>query len=257
MFWSNRSLIAAGTPAWPPVQKAERCQALVLLPIPSDSSTPELCQGQNTASIQAVENTRDCQNLWKSKTTRFGSRQWQMPRCPHLHTCICSFYHLCNCLKATRDYLVAPTDALCINLLPSSGSALRLNEVWNHVWAGQLLNNSRGKENWEKEEGRQKSKGMVPGRSLRADGVEGGLICAVYSAPESYTVTHLPSPPPPPPGKVLIQQVLAHEMSKTAHLCGWWTFQSQCRRWAGEKVLASTWGACKCFFAPLKRQRSN
>lgn len=197
MFWSNRSLIAAGTPAWPPVQKAERCQALVLLPIPSDSSTPELCQGQNTASIQAVENTRDCQNVWKSKTTRFGSRQWQMSRCPHLHTCICSFYHLCNCLKATRDYLVAPTDALCINILPSSGSALRLNEVWNHVWAGQLLNNSRGKENWEKEEGRQKSKGMVPGRSLRADGVEGGLICAVYSAPESYTVTHLPSIPPP------------------------------------------------------------
>lgn len=195
IFWSNRSLIAAGEPAWPPAQKAGTCQALVLLPVPSHSSTPELCQEQNTASIQAVENTRDSQNLRKSKTPSFGSRQWQMPRCPYLHTCICSLYHLCNCLKAMRDYLVASTDALCKNVLPSSGSALHLNEVWNHIWAGEL-DNSRRKENGEKEEGRHKSRGMVPGRSLRADGARGGLICVVYSAPEMpqwFTFWSIPS----------------------------------------------------------------
>lgn len=246
-------LIAAGAPAWPPVQKAETCHALVLLPVPSHSSTPELCQGQNTASIWATENTRDSQNLWKSKTTNLGSRQWQMSRVCSLAHCMCRFYHLCKSLKAMRDCLVACTDGLCIKVLPSSGLALHVNEVWNNVWAGQLWNNSRGKENGEKEEGGQKSRGMGLGRR----GAWELMGCEVHS--ERYTVAHLPAHP-----------LLAWQGAATAPAATWnvqnssfvWlmntsvTMQKVCWRKNPGTCDCSS-GACKFFFAPLKGQRSN
>lgn len=50
-----------------------------------------------------------------------------------------------------------------------------------------------------------------------------------------------PSLPLPQPGKVLVQHEQAREISRIAHLSsrhGRWTYQSQCRRRVGEKVLA-------------------
>lgn len=134
---------------------------------------------------------------------------------------------------------MACTDALCINILPSAGSALLLNEVWNHVWAGEFLNNSRGEENGEKEGGRQKSRGMGPGGRGAWELMGCKVALTVQCIQLARGTQGSPSSLSPPlPGKVLVQHVLAHEMSKTAHLCGWWTWESQWRRWAGENVLA-------------------
>lgn len=220
IFWLLLDfLIAAGAPAWPPVQKAETCHALVLLPVPSHSSTPELCQGQNTASIWATENTRDSQNLWKSKTTSLGSRQWQMSRvCSPAH-CMCRFYHLCKSLKAMRDCWVACTDGQCIKVLPSAGLALHVNKVWNNVWAGNCETIVEEKKMERRKRGDRRAGGWGWGEEELESwwGVR-------YTVRGAQWLTFQPIPSLP--GKVLLQHLLPHEMSKTAHLCGWWTFQS-------------------------------
>lgn len=214
---------------------------------PVNSNIPELCQEQNTASIWGCRNTRDSQKLWKSKTSSFGSRQWQMTRVLHLHTCICSFFHLCKCLKARRDYLVACTDALWINLLPSFGSAIHLNEVWNHVWAGETLEEK--KMEWRKRGDRRAGEGAREKRSLSWP-----CLCSVQLM--GGTLGSPSSPSPHLPGKGWYSMCWHMKYPKQL-ICVVDVDSSHNAKVCWRKLALMTTAACKCFFALLKGQRSN
>lgn len=94
-------------------------------------------------------------------------------------------------------------------------------------------------------------------RCLRADGVRGALICAVYAARERYTVVHLPLPSPSS----------AWQGAGTA-CAGTWNVQNSSFVWlmnisdtmkkvgCRKSLMTCTYncslGACKCFLHPWK-----